>query len=77
MEDDKRVMVDCRDYPSGINCSLAISGKPEEVLEAAVAHAVSVHGEKDSAKLREEIKSMFKEENLVSSKVDQSDIISL
>ena len=40
----KRKYVDCRDYPSVNNCSLKISGSETEVLDAAVAHAVSAHG---------------------------------
>jgi len=40
----QRKSVDCRDYPSEKNCSLKISGTEEEVLDAAVQHAASVHG---------------------------------
>jgi len=32
--------IDCRDYPSGKDCSLKISGTEEEVLDAAVQHAL-------------------------------------
>ena len=39
-----RKAIDCRDYPSENNCSLRISGSEEEVLNAAVEHAVSSHG---------------------------------
>jgi len=40
----QRNSIDCRDYPSEKNCSLKISGTEEEVLDAAVHHAASVHG---------------------------------
>ena len=39
-----RMFVDCRDYPSEMNCTVAISASTEkELLEAAVQHAVAVH----------------------------------
>jgi predicted small metal-binding protein len=59
----QRKSIDCRDYPSEKNCSLKISGTKQEVLDAAVQHAVSAHGHKDSAELRNQIKSMLKDES--------------
>ena len=50
------------DYPSEKNCSLKISGTEEEVLDAAVHHAASAHGHENTAELREQIKSMLKDE---------------
>ena len=58
----KRKSIDCRDYPSEKNCSLKISGKEEEVVNAAVQHAVSTHGHEETPELRERIKSMLKDE---------------
>jgi predicted small metal-binding protein len=58
-----RKYIDCRDHPSEKNCSLRISGTEEEVLDAAVEHAVSVHGHRESAELRQELRSMLKDEN--------------
>ena len=58
----QRKSIDCRNYPSEKNCSLKISGKEEEVLDAAVQHAVSAHGHENSPELREQIKSMLKDE---------------
>jgi predicted small metal-binding protein len=58
----KRKSIDCRDYPSEKNCSLKISGKEEEVVNAAVQHAVSAHGHEETPELREQIKSMLKDE---------------
>ena len=57
----QRKSIDCRDYPSEKNCSLRISGTDEEVLDAAVQHAVSAHGHEKSPELREQIKSMLKD----------------
>jgi predicted small metal-binding protein len=57
-----RKSIDCRDYPSEKNCSLKISGTEEEVLDAATQHAVSPHGHEDTPELREQIKSMPKDE---------------
>jgi predicted small metal-binding protein len=58
----QRKSIDCRDYPSEKNCSLKISGTEQEVLDAAVQHAVSAHGHQDTPALREQIKSMVKDE---------------
>ncbi len=59
----QRKSIDCRDYPSEKGCSLRISGTEEEVLEAAVQHAVSAHGHTDPKELREQLKSMLKDSN--------------
>ena len=59
----KRKSIDCRDYPSEKNCSLKISGTEEEVVRAAVQHAVSAHGHNDPKELREQLKSMLKDSN--------------
>jgi predicted small metal-binding protein len=58
-----RKSIDCRDYPSEKNCSLKISGTEEEVLDAAVQHAASVHGHENTPELREQIRSMLKDSN--------------
>jgi predicted small metal-binding protein len=63
MADQKRKSIDCRNYPSDKNCSLKISGTENEVLDAAVQHAVSTHGHNNSPELREQIKSMLKDES--------------
>jgi predicted small metal-binding protein len=57
-----RKIADCRLYPSEINCSLTISGSEEEVVKAATEHAVSAHGHVDSVELREQIRSLLKDE---------------
>ena len=57
-----RVVVDCRDFPNEIGCTLLISGSMKEVLNVAVKHAVDEHGHKDTAELRKQIKAMMKKE---------------
>jgi predicted small metal-binding protein len=57
-----RKSIDCRSYPSDKNCSLKISGTEEEVLDAATEHAVSAHGHEKSPELREQIRSMLRDE---------------
>ena len=57
-----RKVIDCRLFPSEKNCTLAISGTEEEVLDLAVLYAVTVHGHKDTPELREQIRSLLKDE---------------
>ncbi|MDB5510795.1 MAG: hypothetical protein JWR08_278 [Enterovirga sp.] len=58
-----RLFVDCRDYPSEMNCTVAISADTQdELVEAAVQHAVTVHGHQDSPELRQELAKMIKSE---------------
>lgn len=57
-----RKYIDCRDYPSEKNCTVALSADNEdELLEAAVQHAVAVHQHQDSPELRTQLKALFKE----------------
>jgi hypothetical protein len=48
-----RYMIDCRKVPSENNCSLAIAGTEDEVLDAATQHAVASHGHENTPELRE------------------------
>ncbi|CAM3525802.1 DUF1059 domain-containing protein [Streptomyces albus] len=57
-----RKVADCREHPSESQCTLTISGEEDEVVRAAAEHAVSVHGHTDSPELREQIRSMLKDE---------------
>lgn len=58
-----RKFIDCRDYPSEMNCSIFMSAdSEEELLEAAVQHAVAVHGHKDTPELRDSLRSLFKDD---------------
>jgi predicted small metal-binding protein len=57
-----RKYIDCRAYPSEMNCTVALSADSEqELLEAAVQHAVAVHRHRDTPELRQQLKSMFKD----------------
>jgi predicted small metal-binding protein len=56
-----RMSVDCRDYPSEKNCTVAISADTKkELVDAAAQHAVAVHGHHDNAELREQLAKMIK-----------------
>jgi predicted small metal-binding protein len=58
-----RKYIDCREYPSEMNCTVSLSAdSEEELLEAAVQHAVAIHGHADTPELRETLRTMFKEE---------------
>jgi len=57
-----RKSIDCRNQTSEKNCTLKISGTEEEVLDAAVQHAVSAHGHQSSPELRDQLKSMLQDE---------------
>jgi predicted small metal-binding protein len=57
-----RKVADCRDYPSESNCTLTISGEEDEVVRAAAEHAVSVHGHEDTPEMREQLRTMLKDE---------------
>jgi predicted small metal-binding protein len=57
-----RKLIDCRQMPSDINCSLTIAGSEDEVLDAAVMHAVDKHGHQNTPELREMIRSGLQNE---------------
>lgn len=55
-----RKYIDCRECPSDVNCTVALSADSEdELMEAAVQHAVSVHQHTDSPELRTQLKTFF------------------
>jgi predicted small metal-binding protein len=57
-----RKFIDCREFPSEMNCSIAITADSEgELLEAAVQHAVAVHGHQDTPELRDQIRGVIKD----------------
>ena len=59
-----RKNIDCREFPSEMNCTLAlVADSEDELLEAAVQHAVAVHGHKDSPEFRSELQKLFKNGN--------------
>ena len=57
-----RKSIDCREYPSDINCTVALSAdSAEELLDIAASHAVAAHGHKDTPELRAVLRGMFKD----------------
>ena len=57
-----RKYIDCREMPSESNCSVAIAAdSDQELLEAAVQHAVAVHKHQDTPEFRQLIKGAFHE----------------
>jgi len=57
-----RKFIDCREFPSNMQCSVAISAdSEEELLQIAVQHAVSVHHHSDSPELRQQLRQLFKD----------------
>jgi len=58
-----RKVIDCRWFPTDNPCDNAISGNEEEVLNIAVQHAVQSHGHRDSPELRQQLRSMLRDED--------------
>lgn len=59
-----RQYVDCREIPSESGCMITIAAdRRDEVLDAAVQHAVSVHGHENTPELREMVASGIHEGN--------------
>jgi predicted small metal-binding protein len=57
-----RKYIDCREFPSVMHCSVAISADTDkELIDAAVQHAVTVHGHKDTPDFRQEIIGAMRE----------------
>lgn len=57
-----RKYIDCREFPSDMHCTVALcADSEEELLEAAVQHAVAVHQHQDGAELRSALKGCFHE----------------
>jgi predicted small metal-binding protein len=57
-----RRYIDCREFPSESGCSVAIcADNEEELLEAAVQHAVAVHQHEDTPEFRQQLRQLFKE----------------
>jgi|SRR6266496_4344974 len=57
-----RKYIDCREFPSDMKCTVALSADSEkELLEAAVQHAVAVHGHQDTPEFRAQLKTAFRD----------------
>jgi hypothetical protein len=62
LEDAMRKSIDCREYPSDINCTVAVSAdSAEELLDLAAAHAVAAHGHTDTPGLRAVLREMLRD----------------
>jgi hypothetical protein len=59
-----RKYIDCREFPSEIDCSLYISGTQDEVLACATQHAISTHKHEMSPELTEQLLAAMKDEPL-------------
>jgi hypothetical protein len=57
-----RKVADCRDVPNEVGCTLTIAGEEDEVVAAATAHAVAVHGNADDEELRSMVRSSLRDE---------------
>jgi hypothetical protein len=57
-----RKMADCRRFESDAQCTLTIIGEEDEVVEAAVAHAVASHGHSDTPEFREQLRGTLEPE---------------
>lgn len=54
---DTRFYTDCREVPSIVGCTVAMSAdSEEELMEAAVQHAIAVHQEHDTQELRDMVR---------------------
>lgn len=58
-----RVMADCRRFESESNCQLTIIGPADDVVDAAVQHAVASHGHEDTPEMRERLRAMLEPES--------------
>jgi predicted small metal-binding protein len=57
-----RKFIDCREFPSDTNCSVAISADSEDELqEIAAQHAVAVHKHDDTPQLRQQLRQLIKD----------------
>jgi predicted small metal-binding protein len=57
-----RKYIDCRDYPDGTKCTVALSADTEEeLLDATMQHAVKVHSYEDTPEAREKLREYIKE----------------
>jgi hypothetical protein len=59
----ERVMADCRRFESESNCQLTIIGPADDVVDAAVQHAVASHGHQDTPELRERLRALLEPES--------------
>lgn len=54
----ERLYIDCREFPSDSGCTVAIcADTTDELVDAAVQHAIAVHSATDTPEFRVEIRS--------------------
>ena len=57
-----RKYIDCREFPSEMNCTVSLAVDTEqELIEAAVQHAIAVHHHTDSPALRAQLVTLFRD----------------
>jgi plasmid stability protein len=56
-------MADCRRFESESDCQLTIIGPADDVVAAAVQHAVASHGHQDTPEMREQLRAMLEPES--------------
>jgi predicted small metal-binding protein len=57
-----RKYIDCREFPSEMNCSITIAAdREDELIDAAAQHAVAVHKHADTPELRQQLKQIMHE----------------
>ena len=57
------LVANCADFPSEQNCQLVImgpAGQKEDLLSAAVAHAVNSHGHQDTPQLHNDLGNLLR-----------------
>jgi predicted small metal-binding protein len=56
-----RKYIDCRDHPSDVKCTVALSADTEdELMEAVVQHVKTVHGYEDTPEFRGTVRKGMK-----------------
>ncbi len=63
MDEKPRKVMDCRNVPSDIHCTVTIAGTEEEIMPLAIQHAVTAHGEKDTPELRKMLREHLADES--------------
>jgi hypothetical protein len=58
---ERRKYYDCRWTPSVSHCTLTMAGSEAHVLDAAIRHAVDVHGDEDTPELREKLRRSLRD----------------
>lgn len=57
-----RKYIDCREFPSEMHCTVAITADDEaELIEVAAQHAVAVHHHTDGPELRQALRQLIRD----------------